>query len=163
MTTFAPGTEPLPAAHARADVSSSPVMLQPVSSTSLGSVRDVAKTSVSGQRRWQVHVDAGNSAITLAQLVATPAEAVCLPSLMHLDSSSPGTSRFIDTPKYRFNDLRRLPITPARTFGQAAMTGTTARIAEAAQLQEVNQLQLRDVVFGNHPGTSKRLRRTSSS
>ena len=103
MTTFAPGTELLPAAHARADVSSSPVVLQPASSTSLGSVRDFANTSVPGQRRWRVHVDAGNNAIT------------------------------------------------------------PARIAEAAQLQEVNQLQLRDVVFGNHPGTSKRLRRTSNS
>src|SRR5262245_52629660 len=161
MTTFAPGTERLPKAHARADVSSPPVTLQLVALASLRSVRDVANTSVWGQRRRQVHVDAGNKAITAAQLVATAAEAVCSPSLTHLNASSLGSSGFIDTP--RCNIRRRLPITMARTFGQVAMSGTAARVAEATQLREVNQLQLRDVVFGNQPGTSKRFRRTFSS
>jgi hypothetical protein len=165
MTTFAAATERLPDARARANASSPSVLLQPVSSTNFAGVRSVANTSVWGQSRWQVHVDGGtslNGAINLAQPVAAAGKAVCSSSLYHLNSSrqEPATSptrRSIASISFAV-----CQIAMARAFSQAAMTATTARVAEAAQLREVHQLQLCDAVFGDSRHL-KRLQGTSSS
>jgi hypothetical protein len=76
IAAFAPATERLPEARVRANVSSPPVTVQPVSSASLVGVRGVADTSIGAQRRRQAPVDAGNKAINLAQLAATAAGAI---------------------------------------------------------------------------------------
>jgi Cu/Ag efflux pump CusA len=192
---FAPGTdlmkarqmvqERLTQAHALPNVSSPPVMLQPVSSASrvmniglssktislvdmsvqarwyiaprLAGVPGVANASIWGQRerQVQVHVDGRNlqkRGIKLEQVVKTAGEAVWSSPLTYLNSSTPGTGGFIDTPNQRLNIRHQLPIATARTFGQVAVTGTTVRVGDVAHVLESHQPLIGDAIIGDGPG-----------
>lgn len=192
---FAPGTdlmkarqmvqERLTQAHALPNVSSPPVMLQPVSSASrvmniglssksvslidmsvqarwniaprLAGVPGVANVSIWGQRerQVQVHVDAQNlrkKGIKFHQVIKTAGEAVWSSPLTYLNSSTPGTGGFIDTPNQRLNIRHQLPITNARTFSRVAVTGTTARVGDIAHVLEGHQPLIGDAIVGDGPG-----------
>jgi Cu/Ag efflux pump CusA len=192
---FAPGTdlmkarqmvqERLTQAHALPNVSSPPVMLQPVSSASrvmniglssksvslidmsvqarwniaprLAGVPGVANVSIWGQRerQVQVHVDAQNlrkKRIKLEQVIKTAGEAVWSSPLTYLNSSTPGTGGFIETPNQRLNVRHQLPITTARTFSKVAVTGTTARVGDVAHVLEGHQPLIGDAIIGDGPG-----------
>ncbi len=191
---FAPGTdlmkarqmvhERLTQAHALPNVSSPPVMLQPVSSASrvmniglssksvsliemsvqarwniaprLAGVAGVANVSIWGQRerQVQVHVDAQNlrnKGIKLHQVIKTAGEAVWSSPLTFLNSSTPGTGGFIDTPNQRLNIRHQLPITTARTFSKVALTGTT-RVGDVAHVIEGHQPLIGDAIVGDGSG-----------
>jgi Cu/Ag efflux pump CusA len=192
---FAPGTdlmkarqmvqERLTQAHALPNVSSPPVMLQPVSWASrvmniglssksvslidmsvqarwnivprLAGVPGVANVSVWGQRerQVQVHVDAANlrkKGIKLEQVIKTTGEAVWSSPLSYLNSSTPGTGGFIETPNQRLNIRHQLPITTARTFSKVAVAGTTARVGDVAHVLEGHQPLIGDAIIGDGPG-----------
>lgn len=192
---FAPGTdlmkarqmvqERLTQAHALPNVSSPPVMLQPVSSASrvmniglssksvslidmsvqarwniaprLAGVPGVANVSIWGQRerQVQVHVDARhllNKGIKLEQVIKTTGEAVWSSPLTYLNSSTPGTGGFIDTPNQRLNVRHQLPITTAQTFARVAVAGTTARVGDVAHVLEGHQPLIGDALIGDGPG-----------
>jgi Cu/Ag efflux pump CusA len=192
---FAPGTdlmkarqmvqERLTQAHALPNVSSPPVMLQPVSSASrvmniglssksvslidmsvqarwniaprLAGVPGVANVSIWGQRerQVQVHVDARNlrnKGIKLEQVIKTTGEAVWSSPLTYLNSSTPGTGGFIETPNQRLNVRHQLPITTARTFSKVAVTGTTSRVGDVAHVLEGHQPLIGDAIIGEGPG-----------
>jgi Cu/Ag efflux pump CusA len=192
---FAPGTdlmkarqmvqERLTQAHALPNVSSPPVMLQPVSSASrvmniglsstsvslidmsvqarwniaprLAGVPGVANVSIWGQRerQVQVHVDGRNlrdKGIKLEQVIKTTGEAVWSSPLTYLNSSTPGTGGFIDTPNQRLNIRHQLPITTARTFSKVALTGTASRIGDIAHVLEGHQPLIGDAIIGDGPG-----------
>src|SRR5882672_8279525 len=192
---FAPGTdlmkarqmvqERLTQAHALPNVSSPPVMLQPVSSASrvmniglssasvslidmsvqarwniaprLAGVPGVANVSIWGQRerQVQVHVDARNlqkKRIKLEQVIKTAGEAVWSSPLTYLNSSTPGTGGFIETPNQRLNVRHQLPITTAETFSKVAVTGTTLSIGEVAHVLDGHQQLIGDAIIGEGPG-----------
>jgi Cu/Ag efflux pump CusA len=192
---FAPGTdlmkarqmvqERLTQAHALPNVSSPPVMLQPVSSASrvmniglssksvslidmsvqarwniaprLAGVPGVANVSIWGQRerQVQVHVDGRNlrnKGIKLEQVIKTTGEAVWSSPLTYLNSSTPGTGGFIETPNQRLNVRHQLPITTARTFSKVAVTGTTSRVGDVAHVLEGHQPLIGDAIVGDGPG-----------
>jgi Cu/Ag efflux pump CusA len=192
---FAPGTdlmkarqmvqERLTQAHALPNVSSPPVMLQPVSSASrvmniglssksvslidmsvqarwniaprLAGVPGVANVSIWGQRerQVQVHVDGRNlrkKGIKLEQVIKTSGEAVWSSPLTYLNSSTPGTGGFIETPNQRLNVRHQLPITTARTFSKVAVTGTTSRVGDVAHVLEGHQPLIGDAIIGDGPG-----------
>jgi Cu/Ag efflux pump CusA len=192
---FAPGTdlmkarqmvqERLTQAHALPNVSSPPVMLQPVSSASrimniglssksvsliemsvqarwniaprLAGVPGVANVSIWGQRerQVQVHVDArnlGSKGIKLEQVIKASGEAVWSSPLTYLNSSTPGTGGFIDTPNQRLNIRHQLPITTAGTFSKVAVTGTNMRVGEVAHVLEGHQPLIGDAIIGDGPG-----------
>jgi hypothetical protein len=155
--------ERLPEAHAVANVSGPRVMLESVPAASLARVPGIANAaSIWGQRAPQVHINSRKSrkkAINPAQTIARPRAS----AVTHLNSSTPGTGGFIDTPSHRFNTPHHFPVTLARTFSQTALTGTTARAGEVAQVREGHQSRIRDGVFGADRGTSKRLWRLASS
>jgi Cu/Ag efflux pump CusA len=192
---FAPGTdlmkarqmvqERLTQAHALPNVSSPPVMLQPVSSASrvmniglssksvslidmsvqarwniaprLAGVPGVANVSIWGQRerQVQVHVDGRNlrkKGIKLEQVIKTTGEAVWSSPLTYLNSSTPGSGGFIETPNQRLNVRHQLPITTARTFSKVALTGTTSRVGDVAHVLEGHQPLIGDAIIGDGPG-----------
>lgn len=192
---FAPGTdlmkarqmvqERLTQAHALPNVSSPPVMLQPVSSTSrvmniglssksvslidmsvqarwniaprLAGVPGVANVSIWGQRDRQVQVlvDSRNlnkKGVKLDQVVKTTGEAVWSSPLTYLNSSTPGTGGFIETPNQRLSIRHQLPIATVATFAKVPLTGTTTSVGDVAYLVEGHQALIGDAIIGEGPG-----------
>jgi Cu/Ag efflux pump CusA len=192
---FAPGTdlmkarqmvqERLTQARALPNVSSAPVMLQPVSSASrvmniglssksvslidmsvqarwniaprLAGVPGVANVSIWGQRERQVQVlvDARNlrkKGVKLEQVIKTTGEAVWSSPLTYLNSSTPGTGGFIETPNQRLSIRHQLPISTVGTFAKVPLTGTTVRVGDVAYLVEGHQALIGDAIIGEGPG-----------
>src|SRR6267142_5299993 len=123
----------------------------------LAGVPGVANVSIWGQRerQVQVQVDARNlqkNGIKLEQVIKTAGEAVWSSPLTYLNSSTPGTGGFIETPNQRLNVRHQLPITTARTFSKVAVTGTTARIGDVAHVLEGHQPLIGDAIIGEGPG-----------
>lgn len=192
---FAPGTdlmkarqmvqERLTQAHALPNVSSPPVMLQPVSSASrvmniglssksvslidmsvqarwniaprLAGVPGVANVSIWGQRERQVQVlvDARNlnkKGVKLEQVVKTTGEAVWSSPLTYLNSSTPGTGGFIETPNQRLSIRHQLPISTVGTFAKVPLSGTTTSVGDVAYLVDGHQALIGDAIVGENPG-----------
>ena len=192
---FAPGTdlmkarqmvqERLTQAHALPNVSSPPVMLQPVSSASrvmniglssksvslidmsvqarwniaprLAGVPGVANVSIWGQRERQVQVlvDARNlnkKGVKLDQVIKTTGEAVWSSPLTYLNSSTPGTGGFIETPNQRLSIRHQLPISTVGTFAKVPLSGTTTSVGDVAYLVEGHQALIGDAIVGENPG-----------
>jgi Cu/Ag efflux pump CusA len=192
---FAPGTdlmkarqmvqERLTQAHALPNVSSPPVMLQPVSSASrvmniglssqsvslidmsiqarwniaprLAGVPGVANVSIWGQRERQVQVlvDARNlnkKGVKLEQVIKTTGEAVWSSPLTYLNSSTPGTGGFIETPNQRLSIRHQLPIATVGTFAKVPLSGTTVSVGDVAYLVEGHQALIGDAIVGDGPG-----------
>jgi Cu/Ag efflux pump CusA len=192
---FAPGTdlmkarqmvqERLTQARALPNVSSAPVMLQPVSSASrvmniglssksvslidmsiqarwnvaprLAGIPGVANVSIWGQRERQVQVlvDARNlkkKGVKLDQVIKTTGEAVWSSPLTYLNSSTPGTGGFIETPNQRLSIRHQLPIATVGTFAKVPLTGTTVSVGDVAYLVEGHQALIGDAIVGDEPG-----------
>src|SRR5262249_2285791 len=192
---FAPGTdlmkarqmvqERLTQAHALPNVSSPPVMLQPVSSASrvmniglssksvslidmsiqarwniaprLAGVPGVANVSIWGQRERQVQVlvdgrNLLNKGVKLEQVIKTTGEAGWSSPLTYLNSSTPGTGGFIETPNQRLSIRHQLPISTVGTFAKVPLSGTTVRVGDVAFLAEGHQALIGDAVIGEGPG-----------
>lgn len=192
---FAPGTDMMKArqmvqerltqAHALPNVSSPPVMLQPVSSASrvmnvglssktvslidmsiqarwniaprLAGVPGVANVSIWGQRERQVQVlvDARNllkKGVKLEQVIKTAGEAVWSSPLTYLNSSTPGTGGFIETPNQRLSIRHQLPISTVGTFAKVPLSGTTVRVGDVAYLAEGHQAMIGDAIVGEGQG-----------
>ena len=192
---FEPGTdlmkarqmvqERLTQAHALPNVSSPPVMLQPVSSASrvmniglssksvslidlsvqarwniaprLAGVPGVANVSIWGQRDRQVQVlvDGRNllkKGVKLEQVIKTTGEAVWSSPLTYLNSSTPGTGGFIETPNQRLSIRHQLPIATVATFAKVPLMGTTARLGDVAYVVEGHQALIGDAIIGDGPG-----------
>ncbi len=192
---FAPGTdlmkarqmvqERLTQARALPNVSSPPVMLQPVSSASrvmniglssksvslidmsvqarwniaprLAGVPGVANVSIWGQRERQVQVlvdarNLRNKGVKLDQVIKTTGEAVWSSPLTYLNSSTPGTGGFIETPNQRLSIRHQLPISTVGTFAKVPLTGTTVRVGDVAYLVEGHQALIGDAIIGDGPG-----------
>jgi len=192
---FEPGTdlmkarqmvqERLTQARALPNVSSAPVMLQPVSSASrviniglssksvslidmsiqarwniaprLAGIPGVANVSIWGQRDRQVQVlvDGRNlkkKGVKLDQVIKTTGEAVWSSPLTYLNSSTPGTGGFIETPNQRLSIRHQLPIATVGTFAKVPLTGTTVSVGDVAYLVEGHQALIGDAIIGDGPG-----------
>ncbi len=158
---FSPGTDLLKArqmvqerlvqAHALPNVSSPPILMQPVSSASrimniglssktvslidmsvqarwnivprLVGVPGVANVSVWGlrNRQLQVQIDPArlhSKGVTLEQIVKTAGESVWASPLTFLNSSTPGSGGFIDTPNQRLGVRHISPTISAESISQ---------------------------------------------
>ena len=192
---FAPGTdlmharqmvqERLTQAHALPNVSTPPVMLQPISTANrvmnigmssktvsliemsvqakwtivprLVGVPGVANVSVWGMRdrQLQVRVDPKKlsaKGVTLEQVVKTSGEAVWASPLTYLNSSTPGTGGFIDTPNQRLNVRHVFPISTATDFAKIPVHGTSFALGEVADVIEAHQPLIGDAMLETGPG-----------
>jgi Cu/Ag efflux pump CusA len=193
--TFEPGTdymrarqmvqERLTQAHALPNVSSPPIMLQPISSTShmmnvglssktvslvemsvmarwtiaprLLGVPGVANVAIWGQRdrQLQVLVDPARLAakgVTLHQVVKTAGEAVWASPLTYLNSSTPGTGGFVETPNQRLNVRHLAPITTAADFRKVPVHGTNVALGDTASVVEGHQPLIGDALLPDGDG-----------
>lgn len=192
---FAPGTDLLKArqmvqerlvqAHALPNVSSPPILLQPVSSASrilniglssktvslidmsvqarwsivprLVGVPGVANVSVWGMRnrQLQVQVDPAklhSKGITLEQIVKTAGESVWASPLTFLNSSTPGSGGFIDTPNQRLGVRHISPTVSAESFAKVPVFGTSIALGDVTTVVEDSQLLIGDAILKDGPG-----------
>jgi len=193
--TFRPGTdlmrarqmvqERLTQSAGLPQVSSPPVMLQPVSTASrimniglssktvsliemtvqahwnivprLAGIPGVANVSIWGrrQRQIQVEVDATrlhDRGVTLDQVVKTAGEAVFASPLTFLNSSTPGTGGFIDTPNQRLNIRHLSPISTPEQFARIPVYETNFALGDVARVVENHQPLIGDAIVGDGPG-----------
>jgi Cu/Ag efflux pump CusA len=187
---FSPGTDLLKArqmvqerlvqAHALPNVSSPPILLQPVSSASrimniglssksislidmsvqarwnivprLVGVPGVANVSVWGlrNRQLQVLVDPGklhSKGVTLEQVVKTAGESVWASPLTFLNSSTPGSGGFIDTPNQRLGVRHISPTVSAESFAKVPVYGTSLALGDVTTVVEDSQPLIGDAIL----------------
>jgi Cu/Ag efflux pump CusA len=123
----------------------------------LTGVPGVSNLSIWGQRNRQVQVQVDparlhDKGITLDQVVKTAGEAVWASPLTYLNSSTPGTGGFIDTPNQRLNIRHVFPITAAEDFANIPVTGTSLALREVADVVEGHQPLIGDALFKDGPG-----------
>jgi Cu/Ag efflux pump CusA len=123
----------------------------------LTGVPGVANVSIWGQRNRQVQVQVDparlhNSGVTLDQIIKTAGEAVWSSPLTYLNSSTPGTGGFIDTPNQRLNVRHVFPITAAEDFASIPVVGTSLALRDVADVIESHQPLIGDAVLNDGPG-----------
>ena len=123
----------------------------------LAGVPGVANVSIWGQRERQVQVlvDARNlnkKGVKLDQVIKTTGEAVWSSPLTYLNSSTPGTGGFIETPNQRLSIRHQLPISTVATFAKVPLSGTTTSVGDVAYLVEGHQALIGDAIVGENPG-----------
>jgi Cu/Ag efflux pump CusA len=103
----------------------------------------------------QVLVDARNlkkKGVKLEQVIKTTGEAVWSSPLTYLNSSTPGTGGFIETPNQRLSIRHQLPIATVGTFAKVPVSGTTQSVGDVAYLVEGHQALIGDAIIGEGPG-----------
>jgi Cu/Ag efflux pump CusA len=120
-------------------------------------VPGVANVAIWGQRdrQLQVLVDPKimrQQGITLGQIVKTAGEAVWASPLTFLNSSTPGTGGFIDTPNQRLNIRHQAPIATPGDFARVPVFGTSVALGDVAKVVEGHQPLIGDALLKAGPG-----------
>lgn len=123
----------------------------------LTGVPGVANVSIWGQRNRQVQVQVDparlhDHQVTLDQVVKTAGEAVWASPLTYLNSSTPGTGGFIDTPNQRLNVRHVFPITAAADFANIPVAGTSLALRDVADVVESHQPLIGDALLKDGQG-----------
>jgi CzcA family heavy metal efflux pump len=124
----------------------------------LTGVPGVSNVAVWGHRDRQLQVlvdpqrlDAND--VTLRQIIETTGDALWVSPLTYLESSSPGTAGWIDTPNQRLSIRHELPISSAEELAQVAIVrGKGLVVGDVADVVEDHQPLIGDAAFNDTPG-----------
>lgn len=118
----------------------------------------VANVAVWGQRerQLQVQVDPAHlqtKGVSLEQVIKTAGEALWVSPLSYLESSTPGTAGFIDTPNQRLSIQHELPISTPEELSKVSVVGTDGLLlSDVSKVVEEHQLLIGDAVLKNGSG-----------
>jgi Cu/Ag efflux pump CusA len=120
-------------------------------------VPGVANVAIWGKREWQLQVlvdpeKLQDDGVTLSQIISTTGEALWVSPLSFLESSSPGTAGWIDTPNQRLSVRHVLPISSAAEMEQIPVKGTAYRLGDVTQIKEDHQPMIGDALLSDGPG-----------
>jgi len=121
-------------------------------------VPGVANVAIWGERerQLQVQVDPARlnaAGVTLDQVIATAGEALWVSPLSFLESSSPGTAGWIDTPNQRLTIRHLLPISSAEDLAKVTVNGTDGLLlSDVANVVEDHQPLIGDAMLSDGPG-----------
>jgi len=120
-------------------------------------VPGVANVSIWGRRDRQVHVEVdpeqlARRGMTLEQIVKTAGEAVFASPLTYLNSSTPGTGGFIDTPNQRLNIRHVSPINSPDRFALIPIHESTLPLGAVASVTEGHQPLIGDALIRDGSG-----------
>ncbi|HXV43166.1 MAG TPA: efflux RND transporter permease subunit, partial [Anaerolineae bacterium] len=121
-------------------------------------VPGVANVAVWGQRERQLQVQVDPvqlqaKDVTLDQIIQTAGEALWVSPLSFLESSTPGTAGFIDTPNQRLSVRHELPISTPEDLAKVAVAGTEGLLlGDVAQVVEEHQPLIGDAGINNGLG-----------
>lgn len=178
--------ERLNQAYALPNVSKTPTMIQPLSSTNrvmmiglssqdlslidmgvlarwnirprLMGVTGVANVAVWGQRERQLQIQVDpqklqEKGVTVQQIIETAGEALWVSPLTYLESSSPGTAGWIDTPNQRLGIHHLLPISSTEDLGRVSVAGSDGLVlSDVANVVEDHQPLIGDAIINDGPG-----------
>jgi CzcA family heavy metal efflux pump len=121
-------------------------------------VPGVANVAIWGERERQLQVQVDptrlNAAgVTLDQVIATAGEALWVSPLSYLESSSPGTAGWIDTPNQRLTIRHLLPISSAEDLAKVTVNDTDGLLlGDVANVVEDHQPLIGDAMLKDGPG-----------
>ena len=121
-------------------------------------VPGVANVAVWGQRERQLQVQVDpqqlqETGVTVQQVIETTGEALWVSPLTYLESSSPGTAGWIDTPNQRLGIHHLLPISSAEDLGRVSVVGSDGLVlSDVATVVEDHQPLIGDAVINDGPG-----------
>ncbi len=120
-------------------------------------VPGVANVAIWGQREWQLQVQVDperlqDAGVTLAQVIEASGEALWVSPLSYLESSSPGTAGWIDTPNQRLSIRHLLPIQSAADMSKISIQGTAYTLGDVVELVEDHQPLIGDAILNDGPG-----------
>jgi CzcA family heavy metal efflux pump len=123
----------------------------------LTGVPGVANVAIWGLREWQLQVlvdpeDLQEKGVSLNQIIETTGEALWVSPLSYLESSSPGTAGWIDTPNQRLSIRHELPITSAEDLAKLPVVGTAYILGDVSEVVEDHQPLIGDAVLKDGPG-----------
>lgn len=123
----------------------------------LTGIEGVANVSIWGQRKrqLQVQVDPQNlkdKQVTLHDVIKTTGEALWVSPLSYLNSSTPGTGGFFDTPNQRLGIRHLLPITTPEELAQIPVHGHDMVLGDVATVVENHQPLIGDAIVNGEPG-----------
>jgi CzcA family heavy metal efflux pump len=120
-------------------------------------VPGVANVSIWGQRKWQLQVQVDpeklrDQAVSLMQVIRTTGNALWVSPLTFLESSTPGTGGWIDTPNQRLGVRHVLPITTPEDLAKVTIDGSTSkRLGDVATVVEDHQPLIGDAIVNDAP------------
>lgn len=121
-------------------------------------VPGVANVAIWGQREWQLQVqvdpeELGAADVSLQQVIETAGEAIWVSPLSYLESSSPGTAGWIDTPNQRLGIQHLLPISAAEDLAQVPVAGSEELLlGDISEVVEDHQQLIGDALLSDGPG-----------
>jgi len=121
-------------------------------------VPGVANVAIWGQRERQLQVQVDpqqlrEAGVTVGQVIETTGEALWVSPLTYLESSSPGTAGWIDTPNQRLGIHHLLPISSAEDLSRVTVVGTEGLVlGDIANVIEDHQPLIGDAVINDGPG-----------
>lgn len=121
-------------------------------------VPGVANVAIWGQREWQLQVQVDperlhDQGVSLQQVIETTGEALWVSPLPYLESSTPGTAGWIDTPNQRLGIQHLLPIASADELAQVAVVDHEGlRLGDVADVVEDHQPLIGDALLNDGPG-----------
>lgn len=121
-------------------------------------VPGVANVAIWGQRERQLQVQVdpkrlSSYGVTLSQIIKTTGEALWFSPLSYLESSSPGTAGWIDTPNQRLSIRHELPISSPNDLAQVSVVGKPGLLlGDLAEVVEDHQPLIGDAILESGPG-----------
>lgn len=121
-------------------------------------VPGVANVAVWGQRERQLQVQVDPSIlrandVTLSQVIKTTGEALWYSPLSYLESSTPGTAGWIDTPNQRLTIRHELPISDPEELAQVAIAEKSGLVlGDVAKVVEGHQPLIGEAILDIGPG-----------
>jgi Cu/Ag efflux pump CusA len=123
----------------------------------LTGIPGVANVSIWGRRMQQIQVQVvpetlHEHGVTLENVVRTAGEAVWASPLTFLESSTPGTGGFIDTPNQRLNIRHVSPLVSPEAFSRLPVFESAVTLGEIARVLEGHQPLIGDAIVNDGPG-----------
>lgn len=121
-------------------------------------VPGVANVAIWGlrERQLQVQVDPKTlnaRGVTLSQVIQTTGEALWFSPLSFLESSTPGTAGWIDTPNQRLSIRHELPISSSEDLSKVALVGKpNLLLGDVTTVVEDHQPLIGDAILKDGPG-----------
>ena len=120
-------------------------------------VPGVANVAIWGQRKRQLQVRVDpvhlkEKGVKLRDVIKTTGEALWVSPLSFLDSSTPGTGGWIDTPNQRLGVRHVLPISTADQLAKVSVEGKPMILGDLANVEENHQLLIGDSIVNDGPG-----------
>lgn len=121
-------------------------------------VTGVANVAIWGQRERQLQVQVDPKTlqaygVTLQEVIQTTGEALWFSPLSYLESSTPGTAGWIDTPNQRLSIRHELPIASAEDLAKVAVVGKQGLLlGDVAEVVEDHQPLIGDAILNQGPG-----------